>query len=71
VPALGLLALSGVPEGERGATSGTFFAFFDIGVGAGGPLLGAVAAVSGAAGALAAGALASAASCVVLARRPA
>jgi MFS family permease len=66
VPALGLLALSGVPEGERGAASGTFFAFFDVGVGAGGPLLGAVAAVAGAAGAVAAGAAASAAACAVL-----
>jgi MFS family permease len=66
VPALGLLALSGVPEAERGAASGTFFAFFDVGVGAGGPLLGAVAAVAGAGGAIAAGAVASAASCAVL-----
>jgi MFS family permease len=73
VPALGLLALRGVPETERGAASGTFFAFFDVGVGAGGPLLGAVAAVSGAGGAIAAGAVASAAACGVLlpVRRPA
>jgi len=63
VPALGLLALAGVPDAERGAASGTFFAFFDIGVGAGGPLLGAV----GVGGALAAGAAASAASCMVVA----
>jgi MFS family permease len=66
VPALGLLALSGVPENERGAVSGTFFAFFDVGVGVGGPLLGAVAAVAGAAGAVAVGALASAVACSVL-----
>ena len=73
VPALGLLALSGVPEAERGAASGTFFAFFDVGVGAGGPLLGAVAAAAGASGAIAAGAIASAAACGVLVppRRPA
>jgi MFS family permease len=66
VPALGLLALRGVPEAERGAASGTFFAFFDVGVGAGGPLLGAVAAVAGAGGAIVAGAAASAAACGVL-----
>jgi MFS family permease len=66
VPALGLLALRGVPETERGAASGTFFAFFDVGVGLGGPALGAVAAVSGASGAVVAGAVASAASCAVL-----
>jgi hypothetical protein len=66
VPALGLLALRGVPEAERGAASGTFFAFFDVGVGAGGPLLGAVAAVAGAGGAIVAGAAASTAACGVL-----
>jgi hypothetical protein len=66
VPALGLLALRGVPETQRGAASGTFFAFFDIGVGVGGPLLGAVASIAGADGAIAAGALAAAASCAVL-----
>jgi MFS family permease len=66
VPALGLLALRGVPEAERGAASGTFFAFFDVGVGAGGPLLGAVAAIAGAGGAIVAGAVASAAACGVL-----
>ena len=55
-----------MPEEERGSASGTFFAFFDVGVGAGGPLLGAVAAVAGARGAIAAGAVASAASCAVL-----
>jgi hypothetical protein len=67
VPALGLLALAGVPEARRGGASGTFFAFFDVGVGAGGPLLGAVAAFGGAGAAIAAGAVASAASCAVLA----
>jgi MFS family permease len=66
VPALGLLALHGVAESERGAASGTFFAFFDVGVGAGGPLLGAVAAVAGAGGAIAAGAACSAAACSAL-----
>jgi hypothetical protein len=55
-----------VAEGERGAVSGTFFAFFDVGVGAGGPLLGVVAVAAGAGGAIAAGAVASAATCAVL-----
>ncbi len=70
VPSLGLLALRGVPAEERGAASGTFFAFFDVGVGAGGPLLGAVAAASGPAGAIVAGAAASAASAAVVTGRP-
>ena len=70
VPALGLLALRGVPAEERGAASGTFFAFFDVGVGAGGPLLGGVAALAGAGGAIAAGAVASAASAAVSIGRP-
>jgi MFS family permease len=70
VPALGLLALRGVSESERGAVSGTFFAFFDVGVGAGGPLLGAVAAAAGPGGAIAAGAAASVAACTVLLATP-
>jgi MFS family permease len=61
VPALGLLALERVPPERRGAAAGTFFAFFDVGVGAGGPALGVVAAHGGPAGALVA------ASAVVLA----
>jgi MFS family permease len=48
VPALGLLALAPVPEAQHGAASGTFFAWFDAGVGIGGPLAGAAAAVGGA-----------------------
>ena len=59
-----------MPAEERGAASGTFFAFFDVGVGAGGPLLGAVAAASGPAGAIVAGAAASAASAAVVTGRP-
>jgi hypothetical protein len=66
VPALGLLALRGVPKTQRGAASGTSFAFFDFGVGAGGPLLGAIASGAGAGGAIAAGGVAAAASCAVL-----
>jgi hypothetical protein len=68
VPALGLLALVGVPDEQRGGASGTFSAFFDIGVGMGGPLLGAVAAPAGAGAAITAGAVAYAGSCIVLVR---
>ncbi len=42
VPSLGALALRGVPAARRGAAAGTFFAYFDAGVGLGGPLTGAV-----------------------------
>jgi predicted MFS family arabinose efflux permease len=53
VPALGLLALARVPAARQGAAAGMFFAFFDAGVGAGGPLAGLVARGTSAAGALA------------------
>ncbi|HVV74781.1 MAG TPA: MFS transporter [Mycobacteriales bacterium] len=43
VPSLGLLAVAGVPEHQRGAASGAFFAWFDAGVGLGGPAVGLVA----------------------------
>jgi predicted MFS family arabinose efflux permease len=43
VPALGLLALSRVAPERHGAAAGLFFAYFDAGVGAGGPLVGLVA----------------------------
>ena len=43
VPALGLLALARVPPARHGAAAGAFFAFFDAGVGAGGPLAGGFA----------------------------
>jgi hypothetical protein len=46
VPALGLLALRGVPASRHGAASGVFFAFFDLGVGLGGPATGAAASLS-------------------------
>jgi predicted MFS family arabinose efflux permease len=62
VPALGLLALARVPADSHGAAAGLFFAFFDAGVGAGGPLAGGVARLTSPAGALvmAAGAVAGA-----------
>ena len=53
MPALGLLALARVPPARHGAASGLFFAFFDAGVGAGGPMSGAVARLSSPATALA------------------
>jgi MFS family permease len=68
VPGLGLLALAGVPAARQGAAAGIFFAWFDAGVGLGGPATGAVAALTGARGALVAAALAVGAA--VLAVRP-
>jgi MFS family permease len=56
VPALGLIALAGVPEDRRGAAAGLFFAFFDLGVGLSGPVLGLIARATAASGALIAGA---------------
>jgi MFS family permease len=69
VPALGLLALSRVPPERHGTAAGLFFAFFDAGVGAGGPLVGGVARLTTPGGALvaAAGAVAAAG---LLAGRP-
>src|SRR5213079_1040692 len=58
VPALGLLALRGVPEARHGAASGLFFAWFDAGVGLGGPAVGLFAGAAGPGGALAGAALA-------------
>jgi predicted MFS family arabinose efflux permease len=58
VPGLGLLALAGVPAARQGAAAGLFFAWFDAGVGLGGPATGAVASLTGARGALVAAALA-------------
>jgi predicted MFS family arabinose efflux permease len=46
VPSFGLLALARVPAARQGAAAGMFFAFFDAGVGAGGPLTGVVARVA-------------------------
>jgi MFS family permease len=46
VPSLGVLAVADVPEQQRGAASGAFFAWFDAGVGLGGPAVGLVARLS-------------------------
>jgi predicted MFS family arabinose efflux permease len=52
VPSLGLLALQGVPPGAQGAAAGLFFAYFDAGVGLGGPAVGLAAGAIDAAAAL-------------------
>jgi len=46
-PALALVAISGQPPERRGAVLGVFTAFFDVGVGVGGPLAGVIASASG------------------------
>jgi predicted MFS family arabinose efflux permease len=43
VPSLGLLALASVPPSRHGRTAGAFFAYFDAGVGLGGPAVGLAA----------------------------
>jgi MFS family permease len=43
VPSLGLLALASVPPSRHGRTAGAFFAYFDAGVGLGGPIIGLAA----------------------------
>jgi MFS family permease len=70
VPGLGLMALAGVSPERHGAAAGMFFAFFDAGVGLGGPLIGVVARLSTPQGALAvaAGAVLAAATLVAQAR---
>ncbi|HEU4977793.1 MAG TPA: MFS transporter, partial [Solirubrobacteraceae bacterium] len=70
VPALGLLALARVPPERHGAAAGLFFAWFDAGVGAGGPLVGAVAAATSPAGAIGAAAAAVSLSAPVALARP-
>src|SRR5919106_1451992 len=47
-PSLLLTVVDRVPESRRGSAVGTFTAFFDIGVGLGGPLTGAAVALGGA-----------------------
>jgi predicted MFS family arabinose efflux permease len=70
VPSLGLLALARVPVQARGAAAGAFFAWFDAGVGLGGPLAGLAARAADPAGALlAASAVVAAAAPVALLRR--
>jgi MFS family permease len=61
VPALGLLVLERTRDSEQGAVAGTFFAFFDIGVGAGSLALGAIARAGSPVTAVAASAVAVAA----------
>src|SRR5205823_3115822 len=46
-PALALMVVGDVGEDRRGTALGAFTAFFDIGVGLGGPLAGAIAAIAG------------------------
>jgi predicted MFS family arabinose efflux permease len=58
VPGLGLLALARVPAARQGAAAGLFFAWFDAGVGLGGPAAGGVASLAGPSGALVAAAVA-------------
>ncbi len=46
-PALALMVVGEVPDDRRGSAMGAFTAFFDVGVGLGGPLAGATAALAG------------------------
>ena len=64
-PSLALLVVEEVDEETRGAAMGAFTAFFDIGVGIGAPLAGAVSAVAGYPAAFAVGAACAAAGGVV------
>jgi MFS family permease len=52
VPSLGLLALASVPPSRHGRTAGAFFAYFDAGVGLGGPAVGLAARAADPSGAL-------------------
>lgn len=52
VPSLGLLALASVPPSRHGRTAGAFFAYFDAGVGLGGPAAGVAAHAADPTGAL-------------------
>jgi MFS family permease len=58
VPSLGLLALASVPPSRHGRTAGAFFAYFDAGVGLGGPAVGVAARAADPTGALFAAAVA-------------
>lgn len=70
VPSLGLLALASVPPSRHGRTAGAFFAYFDAGVGLGGPAVGLAARAADPTGGLlaAAGAVLATAPVVLLAR---
>jgi MFS family permease len=58
VPSLGLLALASVPPSRHGRTAGAFFAYFDAGVGLGGPAVGVAARAADPTGSLVATAVA-------------
>jgi MFS family permease len=58
VPALGMLALASVPPSRHGRTAGAFFAYFDAGVGLGGPAVGLAARAADPTGGLFAAAVA-------------
>jgi predicted MFS family arabinose efflux permease len=64
-PSLALLVVNRVPEERRGVAMGTFTAFFDLGMGIGGPLTGAAAALGGYAAAFGLGAACALATVVV------
>jgi predicted MFS family arabinose efflux permease len=64
-PSLALLVVQRTDERERGAAMGAFTAFFDLGVGIGAPLAGAVSALAGYPAAFAVGAACAAAGGVV------
>jgi MFS family permease len=67
-PALLLLSLTGVPDGERAAVVGTFSSFFDLSQGLGALLCGVVVALTSDRGAFAAGAVCAGIGLVVLRR---
>ena len=71
VPSLGLLALASVPPSRHGRTAGAFFAYFDAGVGLGGPAVGLAARAADPTGGLfaAAGAVLATAPVALIARR--
>ncbi|HEX8082791.1 MAG TPA: MFS transporter [Solirubrobacteraceae bacterium] len=64
-PSLALLVVEEVDERTRGAAMGAFTAFFDVGVGIGGPLAGVVSSLGGYPAAFAVGAVCAAAGGVV------
>ena len=70
VPSLGMLALQSVPPSRHGRTAGAFFAYFDAGVGLGGPVVGLAAHAADPTGGLfaAAGAVLATAPVALLAR---
>jgi len=70
-PALALLVVERTGEERRGASLGTLTAFFDIGVGVGAPLAGAISALAGYPAAFAAAACAAAAGALLTATDPA